>query len=310
MNRFFLLLVFVICLSHIPSFGKAHLLPDDLPTDDAEQLEREKRSGGFFDRIFKSFPWFKKNNEQETEEEEEDKNNNDRNEDPIVQDVLSDDDITASFPGTFTMPDDLTDKPFEENLFNFDRGTHTNTLVEPTPSDWQTSTNLTSIKPTPTLSLIESSHATIISPSISVNSPTFDTDTASSTITTGSQSTPAIVSATESTLILPFSISPTAPVSPATATEQMISDSIEPTSTSHISVPTATVAASVSASSYLKELIDITPSPSMVQAASGDGGAQLRRSHPKDTNLVEIILGSGPPHIADERGYGETVYCK
>ena len=70
-----------------------HLLPDELLTDDAEQLEREKRDG-FFERLFKTFPLFKHDNDEEetaTPDEEEKSEK--------VQDVINDDDVAASFEG-------------------------------------------------------------------------------------------------------------------------------------------------------------------------------------------------------------------
>lgn len=49
---------------------RAGLLPDELLTDDAEILEREKRDG-FFERLFKTFPLFKQDEEKDEEPQDE-----------------------------------------------------------------------------------------------------------------------------------------------------------------------------------------------------------------------------------------------
>lgn len=49
---------------------RAGLLPDELLTDDAEILEREKRDG-FFERLFKTFPLFKQDDEKDDEPQDE-----------------------------------------------------------------------------------------------------------------------------------------------------------------------------------------------------------------------------------------------
>ena len=97
------ILLFCFCFLYLPLVTKTHLLPEDLISDDAEQLEREKRDG-FFERIFS---FFNKHDKDEEELEKEEESQNEK-----VQDVLKDDDITASFPG-YSMPD--IDLPFTDS---------------------------------------------------------------------------------------------------------------------------------------------------------------------------------------------------
>jgi len=85
-----ILLCLLLCSSLLVT--ESHLLPDELLTDDAEQLEREKRDG-FFERLFKTFPLFK---HEESEEEQQSEK---------VQDVIDDDDVADSFVGSYQLPE-------------------------------------------------------------------------------------------------------------------------------------------------------------------------------------------------------------
>ena len=299
MNWFYLLLALCFCLLYSPIYTKAHLLPDELLTDDAEQLEREKRSG-FFDRILKSFPWFKKNENNEEEDTTENKESINNNvEDPIVQDVLNDDDITASFPA-FDMPD--LNMHFKDISSSSERS---NSLMEPT-SDTARPTDTISTLQTSSISRMNSSAAEKLSlktatPSVLIKSSS--QILATSSATAASSTTPSHSDGDDSTSVQTLtSISPSAPLSTFIST----TDGILPTqtvsatgSTSHISVPTATAFSSLKANLFSS--LDITPTPSITV-----DGLYLSATQNKISPFVEIIMGSGPPQLPDERGYGEV----
>ena len=326
MDWFHLLVALCIFLIFTPLNTKSHLLPDDLLTDDAEQLERERRSGGFFDHILKAFPWFnKKTNESEEEEEEnetEDITNN-KIADPIVQDVLSDDDITASFPGF-----DIHNlaMPFKDLLPSSARS---NSLLEPTSDN---------VKPTETVSslLQTSSHSSLIgSSAAAAKQPQSSTPLLSSMIQPSSVDLP-----TESVIGAPLTtssgsssknlksslIEPSTVISSSSSSAHVEEDSsISPTqtisatvsSTTHISVPTATVFSSSGSVAELVEpssSLEITPTPtidsflylSTMSPSLGDD--DVEKDQKKLSPFVEIIMGSGPPRLPDEKGYGGEVY--
>lgn len=314
MDWFHLLVALCICLVCSPLYTNSHLLPDDLLTDDAEQLERERRSGGFFDRILKVFPWFnKKTDENEEENEDEDitktAGENNKIEDPIVQDVLNDDDITASFPGF-----DIANlgMPFKDLIPSSVRS---NSLMEPT-SD--------TVKPTDTISTSQP-QTSISSASVAKLSQSTSSLPLLSSMIRPSSSQIHTVTATPSTSSGSSELSPfkTLPIMKSSLIEPLttilssssahLEDStISPTqtiSTTHISVPTATAVESSSS-------LNITPTPTFdsflylsTMTPSLDE-EQENKDKTKSSPFVEIIMASGPPHVPDEKGYAGDVYGK
>ncbi|XP_066933092.1 uncharacterized protein [Clytia hemisphaerica] len=177
--RSYAILLFCFYFLYLPLVAKTHLLPEDLISDDAEQLEREKRDG-FFERIFSFF-----NNKHEKEEEELEKEE-DESQNEKVQDVLKDDDITASFRG-YSLPEinlPFTDSSTRETLF--------------TDSTWEA-------KPTSYTSTLQNTkiftESTQVGSSSSMSLPTLKLSTAKTPKTiqmlNSVQATPYIASSTE-----------------------------------------------------------------------------------------------------------------